>query len=719
MSPAGVAPRSNRPGEQPPFANDDELVRRARREISEIVREVAILARQPIDQKAFFTALIDRTVCAIAAEGAVLWSLQHPAPVAVSRTGRASDLTIPKSGIASHECVLREVGKNLSPVVVPSTPGACDPGIPANASEFPIAVVPIVDLAASGDSPSASPFILEVFLESEAGAATQRGYLRFIAQMADLASEFLRNDEIRSGRTRVTLQSQAMRSLSRMHELETSSAVAAEIVDSAAAMFDADRATLASFRSGRSRLLAISHVDTIDHRGRACRNLAREVAAISLPATADAHFEGDHSSIPSEPKNRSQTTAPRKTHHEQPLESSEHSTQSDDANLVPAGLLRNRSDSLRLYLQDAAPKSRTDTTRQVLTEWAEQAFSILEARQRFESVPLAKAYIALSPALLSVAPSSTRRIVTFLAATIVLGMLAMIPTPMIVSVPATLRPAEVRTHYAPSDVIVESIAVKHGEQVTTGQLLMQLRDWNLDEQIATLNARRGVLTQRLARSLSSLVQAPERQSYSIDRRNAASDEDLVQQQRLLEEELLGIDEQLELLNASRDRLKVYAQCDGRIDAWQAELTAQGRPVKRGESLIRVEPLEAKWMADARVPQSRLSAVMERFQKSPETLATVSSIAKPEKQYLARFVRREEIIVPREESVTEGLGVTETSLGIELQVQVDSTGDKLHHEDSWVHGTPATVTIDCGSMPLAKVMFFDLLRAARRTFSRWI
>ena len=150
----------------------DDLVQRARREIAEIIREVAALARKSIDRSSFFAALVDRTVCAIAAEGAVIWDCSDSTPIAVVRTGRITDASIGPFAVGTHHCLLREIAASQAPAVVPATPDATDANLPSNPTSFPAALVPILDLAPSHDdsSPAAkdhkSPsYVLEVFLE--------------------------------------------------------------------------------------------------------------------------------------------------------------------------------------------------------------------------------------------------------------------------------------------------------------------------------------------------------------------------------------------------------------------------------------------------------------------------------------------------------------------------------------------------------------------------
>jgi len=672
-----------------------DLVQRARREIAEIVREVAALARQPIDRQRFFAALVDRIACAIAAEGAVVWDCAHDPPLAVASIGRIAQHSIAPDSHATHVCLLREILNTQTPAVVPASPGATDANLPNNPTEFPAALVPIAEPVMDESDEGRGRYLLEVFLEDGAGVATQRGYLRFVAQMSDIASEFLRADEIRIGWRRDALQKRMMESLTQLHRLETSAAVAAEIVDTMASMFAASRVSIAFMGGFKPRLLAVSFVESIDRRGHACKELLQQISECNFPDGVCSVIELPGASARSE-------------------------SDGTDVPLIPRIMLRDSCDRLRLLVQDTQPRQIDALNRSIMEEWSTQSLAILTSRIQFESVPLARAYLAITPQLIAVAPSKIRRFVVGLGAVIAATLVAWMPTPMIVSVPATLRPEGTRTHYAPTDAIVESISVSHGQTVSQGDELLRLRDWAIEEQMSTLASRRVLLSQRLARSIASLVEAPASLAYSATSRSSIGDEELVQQQRLLEEEIGGLDEQIELVNAASNRLIIRADRDGKIDAWQTELTASGRPVRRGDALVRVHPTGARWMADAVVSQSRIGIVMDTVHEAPETMIQVSTVARPEMTFPAKFSRHEIAL----DSAVAGLSqmTTRSAGGLGMEVAIDPTMGETNRDvitQSWSYGSPATVTIDCGKRPLWQVIFFDVERAIRGTLARWI
>lgn len=715
----------------------EDLVRQTRREIGEIVREVADLARRRIAPESFFSALLDRTTRALAAEGAVLWDLAGQTPRPILRTGRVTDHQIVANGRAAHNALLDEVAASGSPVVVPPTPVSPEDDWvsdqPANPTDRPAAVVPIPDPLA-GES-ARSRYLLEVFLEPDAGVATQRGYLRFTVQMADLAGDFLRLDELRRGRADAEARKRLAAALPRIHRHDRIDRCAAEIVDVAAELLGASRVTLVQLppcpranlsrdnhstasqpghdfsgdggqlagRAGRSHILAISHIESIDHRGAACRALRESIAALKLMPGQVRTFTKRDQSI-DQPAD--QPTAGQGT-----------GALSEDAPLVAMlAVSLGDDDRYRLFAQSNRPMEITSSDLEMIRSFSSHAWESLRSIERIAAVPLARTWLSLFGTYAG--GESTRAVwvkrllVTAVAAT-TLAVVAMLPKSMTVSVPASLRPANVRMHYAPSDAVVRQVLVRHGDSVVSGQPLIVLNDLSLDEQTSTLISRRAVVSEKLARVVSSLVELPASGIRASGRDSGqTSDEALIQQQRLLEEEQRAIDQQLELLEQARERLVIRADRAGTVDAWQTELAALGRPVRTGELLIRVQPTDSSWAADARIPQNRRQLVMRRLTTSDRPVDL--RIGDREGEVAAASFSRQ---IGFEASPTGGPPMTVVELAIDDRTGSDSPSAAID-PTRWRNGMPVEVMVDCGEMPLVKVLFFDLIRNARLHWEKW-
>lgn len=703
----------------------EDLVRQTRREIAEIVREVAALARRPLDQSTFFASLADATLRALAAEGVVIWRADDDRCRPLVRTGRLTDRQIPPAGRAAHAAMLAEILATGTPVIVPPTPlghpetAAAEPAdepsvaAPANPTTAPAAVVPILDplheapggaedvIATTSGAPR---YLLEVFLEAEAGVATQRGYLRFVAQMADLAGDYLRLAEIRHGRQLARDDAALAAVTGRLAQHHTSAGLALELVDALAELFDAARVTLLAVDrrrllgvTSRGRLLAVSHVDRIDHRGAACRQLVARMMEIEFTAGQSLWF----------PRPASAPTS------ELPAAVPVGDPGCEDVPLVDwaaIALCPSGSESsqwrYRLLIQTHAPRRVTPLQRRLLQRVAAEVEAILRPQDTIDAIPLARLWLKWLPATDPAGRWLLRPLVVAIGLLVAVAGIAAIPTPMRVSAPATLRAAGQRTHYAPAAAMVEEVLVRHGEKVSAGQQLMLLHDVALEEQVTALASRRAVAGEKLAKVLAALVTNQDRSVAAGSNDQRARDDTLVQQQRLLEEELRGIDQQLALLDDARQRLVIRSEIDGIVQAWQTEWMAVGKPVRVGEPLLAVQPLQPRWMADTRIEQRRAGVVFDdaggcrhaAVLRFPDDLAA---------EHPVRFVRR-----ARFEPQAGG----DRAVAL-VEFEIDDPA--LPSDDGRLHGgAPVEVTIDCGRQPLFRVLLFDFIRSVRLWWARW-
>ena len=273
-----------------PAAASDPLVQVTVREIADIVREVAEAARSDRSTGEFFEFFINRVLRAMAAEGVIVWRSsggESAQPFqAVRSIGRVTESTIPSESSGAHQRLLREVSTQGQPVVVPATPGATDDSVPANPLQVPAAVLAIQ----SDPTAPESEYLLEIFLDPESGVATQRGYLRFAAQMVDLAGEFLRVSQLRQIRRSRQIGSLVDQSLACLHKQTSTVALQAQLVDLAADVFQMGQVGLCYVDGSHAKLAAVSHVNHIDHRSPPAQRL-RQAAELSLGDDGFTRFD--------------------------------------------------------------------------------------------------------------------------------------------------------------------------------------------------------------------------------------------------------------------------------------------------------------------------------------------------------------------------------------------------------------------------------------------
>ncbi|TWU43919.1 hypothetical protein Q31b_14510 [Novipirellula aureliae] len=726
FSPSGPAPGGNAaPHPQRSTGENNPLVQETRREIADIVREVALAARSHASRHQFLGMLANRILVAMAAEGVVIWNVdtrecpsRRDAPTVpgcpsrrdeptvpgcpsrrdeptvpgcpsrrdettvpgcpsrrdgstdewtfsvAHRIGKVTDQTIPSESANTHLQMIAEVIASGQPVVVPATPGATDSALPANPTHVAAAVVPI---ESNPISPHPS-YVLEVFLEPDCGIATQRGYLRFVAQMADLAGEFLRNDQLRCLDHKARVNDQVDAIIASLHAQTNSRSIEMLAVDSVAKIFPLDRVALCYVEANDCKLVAVSHVGTIDRNGSAAKQIEAVANEYYCPATSCIM-------LPDEQEGGSSDLEVRF------VASSE---ECDAVCLV--GFVRSGSEPL------------DDLLSEPLCRIALHTGLAIRHRRMLEAIPMGRVIGALANQIHSRRRAKWFNPVVGILFMALVAVAALYPVPMRVTAPAVLRPADVQRVFAPRSAVIESIHVANGESVTSGQKLLSMSDPTLEQQMTALIGRRSILIQKQSAFMTALVDTA---SNRTDR-----SEQLQSERSLLAEELQTIDQQLADLEEVKQSLVIRATNDGVVDAWQIEQRLQGRPVNRGDALLEVIGNETRWFVDARVPLSRIDPVHHANQKG--VLSAVATMNDAKDQPLPLTMQS---IGPVIRNTKDGTDAKAVVLQIESSEKSMELCRSLQNRGS-VNGTPIRVMFQCEDLPLVNVVFYDAIEMIR-------
>jgi multidrug efflux pump subunit AcrA (membrane-fusion protein) len=215
----------------------------------------------------------------------------------------------------------------------------------------------------------------------------------------------------------------------------------------------------------------------------------------------------------------------------------------------------------------------------------------------------------------------TRRRTWLITALVAAGLAALIlvPAEFTAYCQGTLNPVERRRVFAPLDGTVERIAVKHGERVTRGQTLVELRNTDLDIAQADVEGRRTASAEQLA--------AVERALFDEAKRLTAEERARLSGERSqLREQLASLDRQLELYADKRKQLVVTSPIDGEVTTWSADDLLENRPVRQGQQLLTVAAVGGPWQLELRVPDDRSGRVVEAARASAEPLRVTFSPA---------------------------------------------------------------------------------------------
>ena len=108
--------------------------------------------------------------------------------------------------------------------------------------------------------------VIEVFQRPDSQPATQRGYLRFLIQMCELAGEWLKSRKLKHFSNRHSLWAQADQFARMVHENLDVRETAYTIVNEGRRLIGCDRVSVAIKRGRTCKVEAISGQDTIESR---------------------------------------------------------------------------------------------------------------------------------------------------------------------------------------------------------------------------------------------------------------------------------------------------------------------------------------------------------------------------------------------------------------------------------------------------------------------
>ena len=158
-----------------------------------------------------------------------------------------------------------------------------------------------------------------------------------------------------------------------------------------------------------------------------------------------------------------------------------------------------------------------------------------------------------------------------------------------------LVPQTRRDVFAPLAGVVETIAVRHGQDVKRGETVLTLRSPSLDFELTRVQGELQTAEQQIA-DITSLRTDPTRA-----RTNQSSDAELAAREEELKSVRDNLKKQRALLEEQRTRQMVLAPVAGRVFTWDVGQLLEERPVERGQRLLTIGAIDGPWIVELRVP----------------------------------------------------------------------------------------------------------------------
>jgi multidrug efflux pump subunit AcrA (membrane-fusion protein) len=674
---------------------DPHLVAEMKHEINALVQEITRLSTQDISPDEFYSGFLTRIVSAMAATGGAVWLRTENGSLKLQ-----FQINLAQSGVeasarsrSQHGLLLKSVVDNGQALLAPPSSGKSTDSGPGNPTDTLIVLAPLV-------VEDESQGLVEIFQRPGSAPSAQRGYLRFLVQMSDLACGYIQNRRLRQLEETHSLWRQLEGFLATIHHSLDLRETAYSIANEGRRVIGCDRLTLAVSYGGKCHIEAVSGLDTLDRR-------AAEVRALSLLSSAVVKTgepiwsDGSHDLPP-------QIQAPL-----------QHYLDRSHARLI--GVLPLTTASSLSAIDSNSPGSEKTATRPIgalIIEQFRESAATETLRSRSAAVAhhsgqaLANAFnhsgLFLLPLWQALGHTTwLLRGSGLLKTTIVLAALAsliaalvIVPTNFEIQARGKLQPSERSEVFAPLDGLVSSIPVEHGQIVESGSVLAQLTNTDLDLQLAATLGRQTTNQERLG--------AVER--ILLDNKGGAARLSPVEENRMfgerlqLVQEAQSIDRELALLREKQRQLTVVAPDRGQVVTWKVRDLLLKRPVARGQGLMTLANPDGPWELELYLPERRLAHVQRAQANSPALDVTFVLSSHPGQTFHGTLAELEKTAEVRGD---EGNTIL-------VRATIDKAQIPQLHDQ-----TTVTAKVDCGRTSIGYAWFCDLIETVQSKILFWL
>ncbi len=587
---------------------NQQTIEETKQQIRVLVNEIAALTKSGATAEEFFPEFLQRVITALAAVGGAVWLMdedQQPRLKYQINVGQ-SLLEDDTDDAIQHNRLISRVSRSGQSLIVPPYSGTADGEQEGNPTRYLLVMAP---LAHEGKTDG----LIEVFQRPDTAPETQKGYLKFLQQMCDLATEWLRGQKLRVFSDRQVLWQQADSFARAAHESLNAKETAFIIANEGRRLIGCDRVSVAIKKGGKCKVQSISGQDTIENR-------SNIVAALNLLATRVV--------AAGEPLWHDGTTEDLPPQIEEALE--DYVDQSYGRNIAVLPLREPQRDDSKEETGAAGTVDRDNAHRgevigaliveQIESDIPPDVFRarvnlVYEHGTRALANSLEHSNLFLMPLWRAIGKAAwvlrartlpkTLAVVGLLLA-IVLG-LVFIPLELQLEAEGTLEPDVRQQVFANIDGEVLEVLVGHNSAVEQGQELLRLRNRELELQIVETIGQINTSNADLDRITGVLTNNKDLKRAERDQLIGERAEALIR--------LDSLKGKFELLEEKQESLTVRSPIRGTVLTWDVEKTLFSRPVMTGQVLLEVADLYQPMHLELNMPEKRMSHLDAAFADS--------------------------------------------------------------------------------------------------------
>lgn len=578
---------------------NQQTIEETKQQIRVLVNEIAALTKSSATSEEFFPEFLQRVITALAAVGGAVWlvdednqpKLKYQINVGQSLLEEESD-----DAVRHNRLIQRVTGSGQS-LMVPPYSGTTEGDQAGNPTRYLLVLSPLKhDDKTDG--------LIEIFQRPDTAPETQKGYLKFLQQMCDLASEWLRGQKLRAFSDRQVLWQQADSFARAAHETLDAKETAYIIANEGRRLIGCDRVSVAIKKGRKCKVQAISGQDTIENRSNivaALNDLSTRVVAAGEPLWHDGTTEDLPPQI------------------EESLE--DYVDQSYGKNIAVLPLREPKRASGPEEKGAAGTVDRDNAHRgevigaliveQIETDLPTEVFRartnlVYEHGTRALANSLEHSNLFLMPLWRTIGKATwvlrarTLPKTLAVAGLFLAAILALVFVPMDLQLEAegTLEPDVRQQVFAKIDGEVIRVLVDHNSLVEKDQPLAELRNRDLETQEVDTIGQINTATAELDRIRGLL-----RTRKNLDR---AERDQLLGEEGEAVVRLESLNAKLDLLQEKMDALIIRAPLSGTVLTWDVEKSLLSRPVTAGQVLLEVADLNEPMHLELLMPEKRMS-----------------------------------------------------------------------------------------------------------------
>lgn len=680
---------------------NSDTIEQTKQQIRGLVSEIARLSKSELEAEEYYPAFLERIVAALAAVGGAVWIIKDGRRLDLAYQIKMSEtlLNSESEEAGRHFALLNQVAVGAEPKLVPPQSGTADQTAAGNPTRYLLVLAPL-----NGDNQVEG--VIEIFQRPDAQPVTQRGYLKFLVQMCELASEWVKTRKLRQISDRHSLWAEADQFSRMVHESLDLKETSYTVVNEGRRIIGCDRVSVAISRRGVCKVEAVSGQDAIENRSNIANFLGK--LATRVVATGESlWYEGSTENLPPQLEeslhdyiDESHTKMmavlplrrPKGTEDVRQTVTGEADDESNEANEIIGALIVEQIES---DLPREVLRSRTD----LIYEHSSRALTNALDYNSLFLMPVWRAIGKLR--WLVRARTLPKTVAVAVAVLVVVVLLVVFPKDFSLQASGSLQPKTKCDIFVPVDGEVVECSAEDQMTVKEGQTLVKLRNTDLEVQYQDVLGQQAAKRERLSSVEYSL----------LNHQKTVTDADRVKlsgEMLELGQELKTLKAQRALLEEKRRKLEIKSPIDGEVMmSWDTRKTLIGRPVTTGQNLMSVVDPRGAWELEVHMRESRCGHIRrarERVQQDP-TWAQQN----PDVGERVTFVLATDPGTTHTGTIREIKGSTEVLEEEKVNVvdiKVDISPSEREEIGNPRPGTTVTAHVYCGRRPCGYVWFHE-------------